>query len=225
MKNLHSSAKSHHQNHATLSVVLYVIAAFIAVFAVYTTFAAGSNLIAYASIQEQDVSFLTDIVPAVFQQSFPMYAYALIFLTFGKTYDKVFAVYNTIFPRKSSDAKEAVKPEESESEEMKTEAQEEIVPEENAEEEIVPEENAEEEIVQDFVERCTEEESGETAEEEISDEESETAEDEASTEESEENEESKEEESENKPEEELEEPKKAAAEESDSHKEDSSKEK
>ena len=225
MKNLHSSAKSHHQNHATLSVVLYVIAAFIAVFAVYTTFAAGSNLIAYASIQGQDVSFLTDIVPAVFQQSFPMYAYALIFLTFGKTYDKVFAVYNTIFPRKSSDAKEAVKPEESESEEMKTEAQEEIVPEENAEEEIVPEENAEEEIVQDFVERCTEEESGETAEEEISDEESETAEDEASTEESEENEESKEEESENKPEEELEEPKKAAAEESDSHKEDSSKEK
>ena len=215
MKNLHSSAKSHHQNHATLSVVLYVIAAFIAVFAVYTTFAAGSNLIAYASIQEQDVSFLTDIVPAVFQQSFPMYANALIFLTFGKTYDKVFAVYNTIFPRKSSDAKEAVKPEESESEEMKTEAQ----------EEIVPEENAEEEIVQDFVERCTEEESGETAEEEISDEESETAEDEASTEESEENEESKEEESENKPEEELEEPKKAAAEESDSHKEDSSKEK
>ena len=225
MKNLHSSAKSHHQNHATLSVVLYVIAAFIAVFAVYTTFAAGSNLIAYASIQEQDVSFLTDIVPAVFQQSFPIYAYALIFLTFGKTYDKVFAVYNTIFPRKSSDAKEAVKPEESESEEMKTEAQEEIVPEENAEEEIVPEENAEEEIVQDFVERCTEEESGETAEEEISDEESETAEDEASTEESEENEESKEEESENKPEEELEEPKKATAEESDSHKEDSSKEK
>lgn len=152
MKNLHSSAKSHHQNHATLSVVLYVIAAFIAVFAVYTTFAAGSNLIAYASIQEQDVSFLTDIVPAVFQQSFPIYAYALIFLTFGKTYDKVFAVYNTIFPRKSSDAKEAVKPEESESEEMKTEAQ----------EEIVPEENAEEEIVQDFVERCTEEESGES---------------------------------------------------------------
>ena len=152
MKNLHSSAKSRHQNHATLSVVLYVIAAFIAVFAVYTTFAAGSNLIAYASIQEQDVSFLTDIVPAVFQQSFPMYAYALIFLTFGKTYDKVFAVYNTIFPRKSSDAKEAVKPEESESEEMKTEAQ----------EEIVPEENAEEEIVQDFVERCTEEESGES---------------------------------------------------------------
>ena len=152
MKNLHSSAKSHHQNHATLSVVLYVIAAFIAVFAVYTTFAAGSNLIAYASIQEQDVSFLTDIVLAVFQQSFPIYAYALIFLTFGKTYDKVFAVYNTIFPRKSSDAKEAVKPEESESEEMKTEAQ----------EEIVPEENAEEEIVQDFVERCTEEESGES---------------------------------------------------------------
>lgn len=152
MKNLHSSAKSHHQNHATLSVVLYVIAAFIAVFAVYTTFAAGSNLIAYASIQEQDVSFLTDIVPAVFQQSFPIYAYALIFLTFGKTYDKVFAVYNTIFPRKTSDAKEAVKPEESESEEMKTEAQ----------EEIVPEENAEEEIVQDFVERCTEEESGES---------------------------------------------------------------
>lgn len=152
MKNLHSSAKSHHQNHATLSVVLYVIAAFIAVFAVYTTFAAGSNLIAYASIQEQDVSFLTDIVPAVFQQSFPIYAYALIFLTFGKTYDKVFAVYNTIFPRKSSDAKEAVKPEESESEEVKAEAQ----------EEIVPEENAEEEIVQDFVERCTEEESGES---------------------------------------------------------------
>lgn len=219
MKNLHSSAKSRHQNHATLSVVLYVIAAFIAVFAVYTTFAAGSNLIAYASIQGQDVSFLTDIVPAVFQQSFPMYAYALIFLTFGKTYDKVFAVYNTIFPRKSSDAKEAVKPEESESEEVKAEAQEEIVPEENAEE------NTEEEIVQDFVERCTEEESGEAAEEEISDEESETAEDEASTEESEENEESKEEESENKTEEELEEPKKAAAEESDSHKEDSSKEK
>ena len=152
MKNQHSNAKSRHQNHATLSVVLYVIAAFIAVFAVYTTFAAGSNLIAYASIQEQDVSFLTDIVPAVFQQSFPMYAYALIFLTFGKTYDKVFAVYNTIFPRKSSDAKEAVKPEESESEEVKAEAQ----------EEIVPEENAEEEIVQDFVERCTEEESGES---------------------------------------------------------------
>lgn len=179
MKNLHSSAKSHHQNHATLSVVLYVIAAFIAVFAVYTTFAAGSNLIAYASIQEQDISFLTDIVPAVFQQSFPMYAYALIFLTFGKTYDKVFAVYNTIFPRKSSDAKEAVKPEESESEEVKAEAQEEIVP--------------EEEIVQDFVERCAEEESGEAVEEEISDEESETTKDEASTEESEENEESKEE--------------------------------
>ena len=152
MKNLHSNAKSHHQNPATLSVVLYVIAAFIAVFAVYTTFAAGSNLIAYASIQGQDVSFLTDIVPAVFQQSFPMYAYALIFLTFGKTYDKVFAVYNTIFPRKSSDAKEAVKPEESESEEVKAEAQ----------EEIVPEENAEEEIVQDFVEKCTEEESGES---------------------------------------------------------------
>lgn len=180
MKNLHSSAKSHHQNHATLSVVLYVIAAFIAVFAVYTTFAAGSNLIAYASIQGQDVSFLTDIVPAVFQQSFPMYAYALIFLTFGKTYDKVFAVYNTIFPRKSSDTKEAVKPEESkpedsESEEVKAEAQ--------------------EEIVQDFVERCTEEESGEAAEEEISDEESETAknEDKTSVEESEENEESKEE--------------------------------
>lgn len=201
MKNLHSNAKSRHQNHATLSVVLYVIAAFIAVFAVYTTFAAGSNLIAYASIQGQDVSFLTDIVPAVFQQSFPMYAYALIFLTFGKTYDKVFAVYNTIFPRKSSDAKEAVKPEESESEEVKAEAQ----------EEIVPEENAEEEIVQDFVERCTEEESGEAAEEE------------ASTEKSEKNEESKEEESENKTEEELEEPKKAAAEESDSNKEDSSK--
>lgn len=216
MKNLHSSAKSHHQNHATLSVVLYVIAAFIAVFAVYTTFAAGSNLIAYASIQEQDISFLTDIVPAVFQQSFPMYAYALIFLTFGKTYDKVFAVYNTIFPRKSSDAKEAVKPEESESEEVKAEAQ----------EEIVPEENAEEEIVQDFVERCTEEESGEAAEEEeeeISDEESETAKEEASTEKSEKNEESKEEESENKTEEELEEPKKAATEESDSNKEDSSK--
>lgn len=197
MKNLHSNAKSRHQNHATLSVVLYVIAAFIAVFAVYTTFAAGSNLIAYASIQEQDVSFLTDIVPAVFQQSFPMYAYALIFLTFGKTYDKVFAVYNTIFPRKSSDAKETVKPEESESEEVKAEVQEEIVP--------------EEEIVQDFVERCTEEESGEAAEEE------------ASTEKSEKNEESKEEESENKTEEELEEPKKAAAEESDSNKEDSSK--
>lgn len=186
MKNLHSNAKSRHQNHATLSVVLYVIAAFIAVFAVYTTFAAGSNLIAYASIQGQDVSFLTDIVPAVFQQSFPMYAYALIFLTFGKTYDKVFAVYNTIFPRKSSDVKEAVKPEESESEEVKAEAQ----------EEIVSEENAEEEIVQDFVERCTEEESGEAAaEEEISDEESETTknEDKTSVEESEENEESKEE--------------------------------
>ena len=156
MKNQHSSVKPRHQNHATLSVVLYVIAAFIAVFAVYTTFAAGSNLIAYASIQEQDISFLTDIVPAVFQQSFPMYAYALIFLTFGKTYDKVFAVYNKIFPRKSSDAKEAVKPEESESEEVKAEAQ----------EEIVPEENAEEEIVQDFVERCAEEESGEAAAEE-----------------------------------------------------------
>lgn len=184
MKNLHSNAKSHHQNHATLSVVLYVIAAFIAVFAVYTTFAAGSNLIAYASIQGQDVSFLTDIVPAVFQQSFPMYAYALIFLTFGKTYDKVFAVYNTIFPRKSSDAKEAVKPEESESEEVKAEAQ----------EEIVPEENAEEEIVQDFVERCTEEESGEAAvEEEISVEEPETTKEEASAEKSEKNEESKEE--------------------------------
>lgn len=214
MKNLHSSAKSHHQNHATLSIVLYVIAAFIAVFAVYTTFAAGSNLIAYASIQGQDVSFLTDIIPAVFQQSFPMYAYALIFLTFGKTYDKVFAVYNTIFPRKSSDAKEAVKPEESEPEEVKAETQ----------EEIVSEESTEEEVVQDFVERCTEEESGEAAaEEEISDEESETAKDEASTEESEENEESKEEKSENKSKEELEEPKKAAAEESDSNKDDSSK--
>ena len=205
MKNLHSNAKSRHQNHATLSVVLYVIAAFIAVFAVYTTFAAGSNLIAYASIQGQDVSFLTDIVPAVFQQSFPMYAYALIFLTFGKTYDKVCAVYNTIFPRKSSDAKEAVKPEESK-------------PEDSEPEEVKAE--AQEEIVQDFVERCTEEESGEAAveEEEISDEESETTknEDETSVEESEKNEESKEEahseyseeeseeESENKPEEELE---------------------
>lgn len=186
MKNLHSNAKSRHQNHATLSVVLYVIAAFIAVFAVYTTFAAGSNLIAYASIQGQDVSFLTDIVPAVFQQSFPMYAYALIFLTFGKTYDKVFAVYNTIFPRKSSDAKEAVKPEESEPEEVKAETQ----------EDIVSEESTEEEVVQDFVERCTEEESGEAAEEEeISDEESEMTknEDKTSVEESEENEESKEE--------------------------------
>lgn len=184
MKNLHSSVKSRHQNHATLSVVLYVIAAFIAVFAVYTTFAAGSNLIAYASIQEQDISFLADIVPAVFQQSFPMYAYALIFLTFGKTYDKVFAVYNTIFPRKSSDAKEAVKPEEFKPEEAKTEAK----------KEIVSEESTEEEVVQDFVERCTEEESGETAvEEEISAEEPETTKDEASTEESEENEESKEE--------------------------------
>lgn len=152
MKNLHSSVKSRHQNHATLSVVLYVIAAFIAVFAVYTTFAAGSNLIAYASIQEQDISFLADIVPAVFQQSFPMYAYALIFLTFGKTYDKVFAVYNTIFPRKSSDAKEAVKPEEFKPEEAKTEAK----------KEIVSEESTEEEVVQDFVERCTEEESGES---------------------------------------------------------------
>lgn len=179
MKNLHSSAKSHHQNHATLSVVLYVIAAFIAVFAVYTTFAAGSNLIAYASIQEQDISFLTDIVPAVFQQSFPMYAYALIFLTFGKTYDKVFAVYNKTFHLESSVAKEAVKPEDSEPKEAKAETQEEIVP--------------EEEIVQDFVERCAEEESGEAVEEEISDEESETTKDEASTEESEENEESKEE--------------------------------
>ncbi|MCI7189318.1 MAG: hypothetical protein MR998_01545 [Lachnospiraceae bacterium] len=179
MKNLHSSAKSHHQNHATLSVVLYVIAAFIAVFAVYTTFAAGSNLIAYASIQEQDISFLTDIIPAVFQQSFPMYAYALIFLTFGKTYDKVFAVYNKTFHLESSVAKEAVKPEDSEPKEAKAETQEEIVP--------------EEEIVQDFVERCAEEESGEAVEEEISDEESETTKDEASTEESEENEESKEE--------------------------------
>lgn len=210
MKNLHSNAKSRHQNHATLSVVLYVIAVFIAVFAVYTTFAAGSNLIAYASIQGQDVSFFMDIVPAVFQQSFPMYAYALIFLTFGKTYDKVFAVYNTIFPRKSSDAKEAVKPEDSEPKEAKAETQ----------KEIVSEESTEEEIVQDFVERCTEEESGEAAaeEEEISDEESETTknEDETSVEESEKNEESKEEthseyseeeseeESENKPEEELE---------------------
>lgn len=191
MKNLHSNAKSRHQNHATLSVVLYVIAAFIAVFAVYTTFAAGSNLIAYASIQGQDVSFLTDIVPAVFQQSFPMYAYALIFLTFGKTYDKVFAVYNTIFPRKSSDAKETVtpeesKPEDSEPEEVKAKTQ----------EDIVSEESTEEEVVQDFVERCTEEESGEAAEEEeISDEESETTknEDKTSVEESEENEESKEE--------------------------------
>lgn len=179
MKNLHSNAKSRHQNHATLSVVLYVIAAFIAVFAVYTTFAAGSNLIAYASIQEQDISFLTDIVPAVFQQSFPMYAYALIFLTFGKTYDKVFAVYNKTFHLESSVAKEAVKPEDSEPKEAKAETQEEIVP--------------EEEIVQDFVERCAEEESGEAVEEEISDEESETTKDEASTEESEENEESKEE--------------------------------
>lgn len=181
MKNLHSSAKSHHQNHATLSVVLYVVAAFIAVFAVYTTFAAGSNLIAYASIQEQDISFLTDIVPAVFQQSFPMYAYALIFLTFGKTYDKVFAVYNKTFHLESSVAKEAVKPEDSEPKEAKAETQEEIVP--------------EEEIVQDFVERCAEEESGEAVEEEISDEESETTknEDETSVEESEKNEESKEE--------------------------------
>ena len=153
MKNQHSSVKPRHQNHATLSVVLYVIAAFIAVFAVYTTFAAGSNLIAYASIQEQDISFLTDIVPAVFQQSFPMYAYALIFLTCGKTYDKIFAVYNTIFPRKSSATKEAVKPEDSEPKEVKAEAQEEIVPEESMEKE---------EIVQDFVERCTEEESGES---------------------------------------------------------------
>ena len=211
MKNLHSSAKSHHQNHATLSVVLYVIAAFIAVFAVYTTFAAGSNLIAYASIQGQDVSFLTDIVPAVFQQSFPMYAYALIFLTFGKTYDKVFAVYNKTFHLESSATKETVtseesKLEDSEPEEVKAEAQ--------------------EEIVQDFVERCTEEESGEAAvEEEISVEEPETTknEDETSVEESEKNEESKEEESENKSKEELEEPKKAAAEESDSNKEDSSK--
>lgn len=206
MKNLHSNAKLRHQNHATLSVVLYVIAAFIAVFAVYTTFAAGSNLIAYASIQGQDVSFLTDIVPAVFQQSFPMYAYALIFLTFGKTYDKVFAVYNKTFHLESSTTKETVapeesKPEDSEAKEVKAETQ----------EKIVPEENAEEEIVQDFVERCTEEESGETPEKETS------------TEESEKNEESKEEESENKTEEELEESKKAAAEESDSHKEDSSK--
>lgn len=215
MKNQHSSVKPRHQNHATLSVVLYVIAAFIAVFAVYTTFAAGSNLIAYASIQEQDISFFTDIVPAVFQQSFPMYAYALIFLTFGKTYDKVFAVYNTIFPRKSSDAKEVVMPEKSKPEEVKAEAQEEIVPEESMEKE---------EIVQDFVERCTEEESGE-AEEKISAEESETTknEDETSVEESDKNEESNEEayseyseeESENKLEEELEE--------SDSNKEDSSK--
>lgn len=188
MKNLHSNAKSRHQNHATLSVVLYVIAAFIAVFAVYTTFAAGSNLIAYASIQGQDVSFLTDIVPAVFQQSFPMCAYALIFLTFGKTYDKVFAVYNKTFHLESSTAKETVtpeesKPEDSEPEEVKAETQ----------EEIVSEESTEEEVVQDFVERCTEEESGETAEEEISDEESETAKDETSAEESEKNEESKEE--------------------------------
>lgn len=152
MKNLHSNAKSRHQNHATLSVVLYVIAAFIAVFAVYTTFAAGSNLIAYASIQEQDVSFLTDIVPAVFQQSFPMYAYALIFLTFGKTYDKVFAVYNKTFHLESSATKETVTSEESKLEEAKTEAK----------EKIAPEENAEEEVVQDFVERCTEEESGES---------------------------------------------------------------
>lgn len=165
MKNQHSSAKLHHGNHATLSVVLYVISAFIAVFAVYTTFAAGSNLIAYASIQGQDVSFFMDIVPAVFQQSFPMYAYALIFLTFGKTYDKVFAVYNTISPRESSAAKEAVKPEEPKPEEVKV--QEEIVPEENTEKE---------EIVQDFVERCAEEEAGE-AEEEISVEESETTKD------------------------------------------------
>lgn len=190
MKNLHSNAKSRHQNHATLSVVLYVIAAFIAVFAVYTTFAAGSNLIAYASIQGQDVSFLTDIVPAVFQQSFPMYAYALIFLTFGKTYDKVFAVYNKTFHLESSATKETVtteesKPEDSEPEEVKAETQ----------EEIVSEESTEEEVVQDFVERCTEEESGEAAEEEISDEESETTknEDKTSVEESEENEESKEE--------------------------------
>ena len=217
MKNLHSNAKSRHQNHATLSVVLYVIAAFIAVFAVYTTFAAGSNLIAYASIQGQDVSFLTDIVPAVFQQSFPMYAYALIFLTFGKTYDKVFAVYNKTFHLESSTTKETVtpeesKPENSEPEEAKAEAQ----------EEIVSEESTEEEVVQDFVERCTEEESGEAAEEEeISDEESETTKNEASTEKSEKNEESKEEKSENKSKEELEEPKKA--EESDSNKEDSSK--
>lgn len=219
MKNLHSNAKSRHQNHATLSVVLYVIAAFIAVFAVYTTFAAGSNLIAYASIQGQDVSFFMDIIPAVFQQSFPMYAYALIFLTFGKTYDKVFAVYNTIFPRKSSDAKEAVKPEESkpedsEPEEVKAETQ----------EEIVSEESTEKEVVQDFVERCTEEESGEAAvEEEISVEEPETTknEDETSVEESEKNEECKEEESENKSKEELEEPKKEEG--SDSNKEDSSK--
>lgn len=157
MKNLHSNAKSRHQNHATLSVVLYVIAAFIAVFAVYTTFAAGSNLIAYASIQGQDVSFLTDIVPAVFQQSFPMYAYALIFLTFGKTYDKVFAVYNKIFHLESSATKETVtpeefKPEDSEPKEVKAETQ----------EEIVSEESTEEEVVQDFVERCTEEESGES---------------------------------------------------------------
>lgn len=191
MKNLHSNAKSRHQNHATLSVVLYVIAAFIAVFAVYTTFAAGSNLIAYASIQGQDVSFLTDIVPAVFQQSFPMYAYALIFLTFGKTYDKVFTVYNKTFHLESSATKETVtpeesKPEDSEPEEVKAEAQ----------EDIVSEESTEEEVVQDFVERCTEEESGEAAEEEeISDEESETTknEDKTSVEESEENEESKEE--------------------------------
>lgn len=157
MKNLHSNAKSRHQNHATLSVVLYVIAAFIAVFAVYTTFAAGSNLIAYASIQEQDISFLTDIVPAVFQQSFPMYAYALIFLTFGKTYDKVFAVYNKTFHLESSTTKETVtpeesKPEDSEPKEVKAETQ----------EEIVSEESTEEEVVQDFVERCTKEESGES---------------------------------------------------------------
>ena len=189
MKNLHLNAKSRHQNHATLSVVLYVIAAFIAVFAVYTTFAAGSNLIAYASIQGQDVSFLTDIIPAVFQQSFPMYAYALIFLTFGKTYDKVFAVYNKTFHLESSATKETVtpeesKPEDSEPEEVKAEAQ----------EEIVSEESTEEEVVQDFVERCTEEESGEAAvEEEISVKEPETTKDETSVEESEENEESKEE--------------------------------
>lgn len=199
MKNLHSNAKSRHQNHATLSVVLYVIAAFIAVFAVYTTFAAGSNLIAYASIQGQDVSFLTDIVPAVFQQSFPMYAYALIFLTFGKTYDKVFAVYNTIFPRKSSDAKEAVKPEESkpedsEPEEVKAKTQ----------EDIVSEESTEEEVVQDFVERCTKEESGEAAKEEASTEKSEKNEESKEEAHSEYSEEESEEESENKPEDELE---------------------
>lgn len=199
MKNLHSNAKSRHQNHATLSVVLYVIAAFIAVFAVYTTFAAGSNLIAYASIQGQDISFLTDIVPAVFQQSFPMYAYALIFLTFGKTYDKVFAVYNKTFHLESSATKETVtteesKPEDSEPEEVKAETQ----------EEIVSEESTEEEVVQDFVERCTEEESGETPEKETSTEKSEKNEESKEESCSEYSEEESEEESENKPEEELE---------------------